>query len=156
MANDRSSHPLTGWKKVAAAGGLVLAGLTVGGALAGAASASADPSTPAATGSSSSVSGPVDQSRGQRSDEQLLTGDAADKVRAAALAKYPGATIQRVETDSDGVYEAHLLTAAGDRVTVEMGKDYVVTGDEAGGPGAAPAASGTASTGPASTGTASA
>jgi hypothetical protein len=32
----------------------------------------------------------------------LLTGDTAAKVKAAALAKYPGATIQRVETDSDG------------------------------------------------------
>jgi hypothetical protein len=28
----------------------------------------------------------------------------------AALAKYPNATIQRVETDSDGVYEAHIVT----------------------------------------------
>ena len=69
-----------------------------------------------------------------RPDEHLLTGDTASKVRAAALAKYPGATIQRVETDSDGVYEAHLTTSSGERVTVEVNKDFVVTGNEETGP----------------------
>ena len=76
--------------------------------------------------------GSRDESKSQRPDEQLLTGDTAAKVRAAALAKYPGATIQRVETDSDGVYEAHLTTADGQRVTVEVGKDFAVTGEEQG------------------------
>ena len=71
-----------------------------------------------------------------RSDEKLLTGTTAEKVRAAALAKYPGATIQRVETDSDGVYEAHIVTKAGDHVTVQVGKDFTVTGTlTGGGPG---------------------
>jgi hypothetical protein len=37
----------------------------------------------------------------------------------AALARYPGATVLRVETDSDGVYEAHLTTTDGRRVTIE-------------------------------------
>jgi hypothetical protein len=60
----------------------------------------------------------------------LLTGDTESKVRAAALAKYPGATMERIETDSDGVYEAHLTTSAGARVTVEVGKDFAVTGTE--------------------------
>lgn len=78
--------------------------------------------------------GTDDQTRSQRSDETLLTGDDAEKARAAALAKYPGATIQRVETDSDGVYEAHLTTADGKRVTVELDKDFTVTGEETGGP----------------------
>jgi uncharacterized membrane protein YkoI len=73
----------------------------------------------------------VDESRSQRPDEHLLSGDTASKVRAAALAKYPGATVLRVETDSDGVYEAHLTTKEGQRVTVEVGKDFKVTGLEA-------------------------
>ena len=73
-----------------------------------------------------------DESKRQRPDETLLTGDTATKVKDAALAKYPGATIQRVETDSDGVYEAHLVTADGKRVTVEVGKDFAVTGEESG------------------------
>jgi len=47
-------------------------------------------------------------------------------------AKYPGATIQRVETDSAGVYEAHLVTADGNRVTVELDANFNVTGEEAG------------------------
>ena len=68
----------------------------------------------------------------QRPDEHLLTGDTASKVRAAALAKYRGATVLRVETDSDGVYEAHLIAKSGQRVTVEVGKDFKVTGEESG------------------------
>jgi hypothetical protein len=76
--------------------------------------------------------GNVDESRSQRPDEQLLTGDTATKVREAALAKYPGATVLRVETDSDGVYEAHLTTSDGQRVTVEVDKSFKVTGDESG------------------------
>ena len=79
-----------------------------------------------------------DQSKPQRSDESLLTGDTAAKVTAAALATYPNATIQRVETDSDGVYEAHVVTAAGDWVIVQVGKDFTVTGAQQpgmGGPG---------------------
>jgi hypothetical protein len=65
-----------------------------------------------------------------RPDEQPLTGDTADRVTEAALAEYPSATIQRVETDSDGVYEAHLVTSDGRRVTVEVGEDFAVTGTE--------------------------
>jgi hypothetical protein len=71
-----------------------------------------------------------DQSKSQRPDEHLLTGDTASKVRAAALAKYPGATVLRVETDSDGVYEAHLTTSGGQPVTVEVDKSFKVTGEE--------------------------
>ena len=38
----------------------------------------------------------------------------------------------RVETDSDGVYEAHLTTSDGRRVTVEVDKSFKVTGEESG------------------------
>ena len=38
----------------------------------------------------------------------------------------------RVETDSDGVYEAHLTTSGGQRVTVEVDKSFKVTGEESG------------------------
>ena len=51
---------------------------------------------------------------------------------AAALARYPGATVLRVETDSDGVYEAHLIAKSGQRVTVEVDKAFKVTGEESG------------------------
>lgn len=67
--------------------------------------------------------------------EELITGSTADKVKAAALAKYPGATVVRIESDADGVYEAHLTTADGTPVTVEVGEDFAVTGEEAHGLG---------------------
>jgi hypothetical protein len=124
------------WRRYAAGASLALGGLVVGGVLASGAVASAADPTPAATGTASAPGAPggaVDETKSQRPDESLLTGDTATKVRDAALAKYPGATIQRVETDSDGVYEAHLTTADGQRVTVEIGKDFAVTGTEQGG-----------------------
>jgi hypothetical protein len=117
--------------KAAAAGALLAAGLAAGVALGLGGSASADTST----GGYAPSGKQADPSRPMRSDEKLLTGTTANKVRAAALAKYPGATIQRVETDSDGVYEAHLVTKAGDDVTVQVGKDFAVTGTQTGGPG---------------------
>jgi hypothetical protein len=40
--------------------------------------------------------------------------------------------VLRVETDSDGVYEAHLTTSDGQRVTVEVDKSFKVTGEESG------------------------
>jgi hypothetical protein len=61
--------------------------------------------------------------------ETLLTGTAAAKARAAALAAVPGATVIRVETDSgSAVYEAHLREADGSYVTVEMDGSFHVTG----------------------------
>jgi hypothetical protein len=71
-----------------------------------------------------------DPGKPQRSDEKLLTGTTLAKVTAAVKAKYPDATIQRVETDSDGVYEAHLLVS-GKPVTVEVDKSFTITGTEA-------------------------
>jgi len=71
--------------------------------------------------------GTADQGKPQRADEQLLTGEIADKVTAAAKAKEPDATIERVETDSDGVYEAHMVRADGTRITVQVGADFQVT-----------------------------
>jgi hypothetical protein len=129
-------------------GAFAAAGLVAGGLLAGSLSASADETgSPTADGSDGyaatapSQSGPGvgsgngDPSQPQRSDEELLTGTTADKVQAAALKKYPGATVIRIETDSDGVYEAHLSTADGQPVTVEVDKTFTVTGTEQGGPG---------------------
>jgi hypothetical protein len=138
----------TGAALVAAglAGGVIIAGAM--GAAANAATTSPAPAaTSGTTGGATGGSGATgtmpqhptgDQSKPQRSDESLLTGDTAAKVTAAALATYPNATIQRVETDSDGVYEAHVVTAAGDWVIVQVGKDFTVTGTQQpgmGGPG---------------------
>jgi hypothetical protein len=127
------------WRRWGGAAALVASGVLAGGVLAATLSASADNTTSGATGSYAATApaapfsdGAVDESRSVRPDEHLLTGDTARKVRAAALKKYPGATVLRVETDSDGVYEAHLTTAGGQRVTVEVGKNFTVTGAETG------------------------
>src|SRR3954449_7614574 len=103
------------------ASALVLAGFGGGAVLA--ATGTADAVT--GTSRSSSTTG--------HSGETALTGTTAAKVKAAALAKYPGATIERVETDSDGVYEAHLTTKAGDEITVQVNKSFAVTGTQTGG-----------------------
>jgi uncharacterized membrane protein YkoI len=71
--------------------------------------------------------------------EELLTGDTAEKAKAAALAAVPDGTIQRVETDAEGaVYEAHMVKSDGTHVTVKMDADFNVTGVETGGPGGGP------------------
>jgi uncharacterized membrane protein YkoI len=61
----------------------------------------------------------------QRSDETLLTGDTAAKVKEIALAKEPGASVVRVETDADGhaTYEAHVIESDGTLATVYVDKD---------------------------------
>ena len=100
-----------------------LAALALGGsAVAGAASNDNAAST------SSSAAAPMQGAPRQRADETLLTGDAASKVRAAALARVAGGTIERVETDADGnaKYEAHVTNADGSRVTVYVNADFEV------------------------------
>jgi len=137
-----------GWRSWGGKAALAVGGMLIGGILVGTLTASAANKGGTATqngaygapswnGGYGGPAGPrhggnVDESKSQRPDEHLLTGDTATKVRAAALARYPGATVLRVETDSDGVYEAHLTTTDGRRVTVEVDKAFKVTGEEAG------------------------
>jgi hypothetical protein len=142
------SNERRGWRSWGGKAALAVGGMLVGGVLAGTLAANAAGNN--TTGLSGAIGvqngyggagggygrhgggprGNVDESRSQRPDEQLLTGDTAAKVKAAALARYPGATVLRVETDSDGVYEAHLTTSGGQRVTVEVDKSFKVTGEE--------------------------
>jgi uncharacterized membrane protein YkoI len=70
----------------------------------------------------------------QRSDETLLTGDTASKVRQGALGAVSGGTIERVETDADGhaKYEAHMTKADGSRVTVYVNDQFEVVSTESG------------------------
>lgn len=39
----------------------------------------------------------------------IITGTAADKAKAVALAKYPGGTVNRVLKLSDGSYTVHMI-----------------------------------------------
>jgi hypothetical protein len=132
-------------RTIAVAAGVGVAGLLAGGLAAGAISAaSADSGDVTGRGGYGGVRGyggpgaqGGDPSKPMRDDEKLLTGSTRTKVLAAVKAKYPDAEVQRVETDSDGVYEAHILND-GTPLTVLVGKDFAVTGTEsgpAGGPG---------------------
>src|ERR671928_179038 len=99
-----------------------------------ASAASGSGSGPSSSGTTATASAPWGH---QRSDETLLTGDTAAKVRQLALAKVPGGTIIRVETDADGnaAYEAHMLKADGTLVTVYVSKQLEVVSVQSGMPG---------------------
>jgi hypothetical protein len=122
-------------RRWAGGAGLVATGLVAGGILAGTLSANAADSTTTPSTDSSTTQPSGDPSQPQRSDEQLLTGDTKSQVEAAVLAQYPGATIERTESDSDGVYESHVVTTDGQHLIVQVGADFAVTGTDSGGHG---------------------
>jgi ABC-type transport system substrate-binding protein len=113
---------ITGATFLGAAGGSMLSSLT----------ASADSTATTAATASPSPPGNVDPSNGGHTangkTEELLTGDTATKVKAAALAAQPGATIQRVETDAEGAaYEAHILKSDSTPATLKFDSSYKLT-----------------------------
>ncbi len=80
--------------------------------------------------------GPGDHDgHGGRGGEELLTGDLATQVTAAAEAAVPGGSVDRVEADADGAtYEAHMTDADGNHVTVTFDDNLgVVEISDAGG-----------------------
>jgi hypothetical protein len=131
---SEKSWKLPRWLVVAAAA-LGIAGGSYG--IASAATGSGGSSGPSGSTTATAPQAPWGH---QRSDETLLTGDTADKVRELALAKVPGGTIVRVETDADGhaAYEAHMTDASGNPVTVYVDSSFNVVGVESGGPGGPP------------------
>ena len=66
--------------------------------------------------------------RGGHGGETALTGETKTKVEAAVNAKYPGATIERTETNVDGSapYESHITTADGKQLEVQVSKAFEV------------------------------
>jgi predicted nucleic acid-binding Zn-ribbon protein len=131
------------WVRSAAmiGGGLVAGGILAGTLTANAATDDAASATSATSSYSQEADVPADgpgggavgngdPSQPQRSDEELLTGDTATQVTDAVLAEYPDATIQRVETDSEGVYEAHIVTADDEQLIVQVGEDFSITGTQ--------------------------
>ena len=93
-----------------------------GSALAGAATKTT--TTPSGSSSSSSSARPT--------PPNVLTGDTADKVKAAALAKVPGATVIRVQSEgpsgsSASAHHAHVRKSDGTEVVVLVNKDFEAT-----------------------------
>ena len=119
---------------VAVAVGVAAGSYGIASAANGSGSSSSSANSSAAQAIAAAPSAPNAQNPwgGQRSDETLLTGDVADKVEAAALAKVPNGTIVRVETDADGnaAYEAHMTKADGTPVTVYVNKQFEVVSVE--------------------------
>ena len=108
-----------------------LAALALGGsALADAASNSSSSTTKTATTPNGGPGGPPGRHVGANGQqEQPLTGETADKVKAAAEAKVSGGTVERVETDVDhgSPYEAHVRKSDGTELEVLVNKDFEVT-----------------------------
>jgi uncharacterized membrane protein YkoI len=105
-------------KKTLVALGLIGAFAAGGAALAG-----------AATKAKSSSADPTATQREQRPAQTELTGDTADKVKAAALAKVPGSTVLRVEERGPGgsAYHAHVRKADGTEVVVLVNSSFEAT-----------------------------
>ena len=102
------------WPLAMVTGGLLLGGAAVGAV--GVAAANAAPELAAATPAPSASS-----KASQRASETPVTGSKAATLKAAALKAVPGATVLRIETDSDGAaYEVHLKKTDGTRVTVKF------------------------------------
>jgi hypothetical protein len=57
----------------------------------------------------------------------IITGAAANEAKAAALAKYPGGTVNRVLKLSDGSYAVHMIKISWPH-HVFVSKDFKVTG----------------------------
>jgi uncharacterized membrane protein YkoI len=117
-------------KKTLVALGMIGAFAAGGASLAGAATNS--------TGSAST--GQQSDPRPPGSPQTQLTGDTADKVKAAALDKVPGGTVLRVESGgpSGSAYHAHVRKADGSEVVVLVNSSFVATSVQtrpAGGPG---------------------
>jgi uncharacterized membrane protein YkoI len=124
-------------KKTIAAAGLLTAGLVAGSfmTIAGANAADSNP-----TPTSSSTSAPVPPSFKAHAPEEAVTGDLATTLSDLAKAKVAGATVDRVEKDSDGVatYEVHMTKTDGTHVTVNFDANNAITSVDtkpAGGPG---------------------
>ena len=120
------------WMAAGAVGALLVGGVAVGAYAVGAAADSGDGGRGDRSGASGDRHGDGgrDADRDQGRDEVALTGDVLASVEESVEQAYPGSTIDRAETDSDGVYEAHITTADGDEVTVELDESFVVTGIE--------------------------
>ena len=128
------------WPSRLAVTAAIVAGVTVGSygiASAASGSGSSSSTSPSATSGSSAAASAQRPWGPQRSDETALTGDALAKVKALALAKVPGGTIIRVETDADGnaAYEAHMVKADGTPATVYVNKQFQVVSVQTGMPG---------------------
>ena len=96
-------------------------------------SAMADAANKTTTSGSSSSGTSSSQTRPARGDRQPLSSEVAAKVKAAALAKVPGATV--LETEAGGPYttpyHAHIRTSGGTQQVVLVNASFEATAVQA-------------------------
>jgi uncharacterized membrane protein YkoI len=111
----------------AALGALALGGSAVAGAAQTSGSTASSTATPSARQGQPPNGGRHVGANGKT--EQALSAPTAAKVKAAALKKVPGGTIERVETDVDhgSPYEAHVTKSDGTQLEVLVDNAFQVT-----------------------------
>jgi len=139
-------------------GGMALAALALGGsALAGAATGSSTPSTTTTTPGTSGGGPPpgftaadAPGTAAHENAEKPVTGDAATKAKAAALASVGGGTAGAVTGDfrNSGDYEVEVTKTDGSKVTVRLDSSFKVETHGPGGPGGRSGRPGTAGPAP--------
>lgn len=114
--------------------GAALIGAVAGG---GALTAMALPANAATTDTSTASPSAPATNRGNHGNETDLTGDTANKVKAAVLAANSGATVENMTTEDDGsaAYEAHITKSDGTHATVKLDAGFNITATETGGRG---------------------
>ncbi|HET6848314.1 MAG TPA: hypothetical protein VFH74_05615 [Gaiellales bacterium] len=111
-----------------AAGAAVGAAAVANAATGGSSTGSTQGSVPSFVANGAPGQPPGPGGPGHGPGETLLTGSAASKAKAAALAAVPGATVLRAETDSGpAAYEAHMRKSDGSMVTVKLDSSFHVT-----------------------------
>ena len=113
---------------LAAAGAIVVGGVTVSNA-----SAASTPSTRVATAAADTTTGPQGRSQdgsGGAGQDTPVTGDEATKVAAAVTAKDSAVTVQSVRKDPDGSYDV-LGTKAGATVMFDVSADLATVTENA-------------------------
>lgn len=134
----------------AAVGAAMLAATLAGGAFGAAVLGGTANAQSSSTSSTAPAQAPADAPNGPRGPggqfdpskgghqangitEELLTGDTASQVTAAAQAAVPDATVDRVENDAEGAtYEAHMTKSDGSKTTVKINADFSVANVEDG------------------------
>jgi hypothetical protein len=143
---DRPSTPIR-WVVAGALGGIVLGSMGIAVAQTGGSTTTAPLSSstaPAAPG--------AQEQRGEKPAKVELTGEVAEKVRAAARAAVPGGAVVRMHEGRDGGYVAMVTRPDGARVAVKLDDSFTVTSVEERkhchlghrGPGSRPAVTGEA------------
>jgi hypothetical protein len=127
MSMSMNSRVRKGLVTVGALGALALGGSQLANAATNSSSTSS--SSTAATQTQRDPTTPGGHVGANGKTEAALPADVAAKVKAAAEAKVPGGTVERVETDVDhgSPYEAHVRKSDGTELEVLVDSSFNVT-----------------------------